>query len=139
MKADIKSKDLRHCYDRDHPSSFTLELEQIVANVSMVSLELIVSQTGVPVSADHKHSLIKLSISTDQQANSSSSGCSSLSLSPHLSASQTQQLRLSPAVRLYLCAALDSGDWIRLAAGLRLNNLVIDWLKVTPAYTTNEQ
>ena len=131
VKADIKSKDLRNCFDRDHPASFTLELEQIVASVSSVSLELIVSQTGVNITADHKHSLVKLSVSTDQ-ANSqrSSSGCSSLSQSPHLTSSH--QLRLSPAVRLYLCSALDPGDWIRLAAGLRLNHLIIDWLKVWP-------
>ena len=40
------------------------------------------------------------------------------------------QLRLSPAVRLYLCAALDSGDWTRLAAGLRISRHIVAWLEV---------
>ena len=40
------------------------------------------------------------------------------------------QLRLSPAVRMYLCAALDSGDWTRLAAGLRLSGHIVAWLEV---------
>lgn len=31
---------------------------------------------------------------------------------------------------MYLCAALDSGDWTRLAAGLRLSGHIVAWLEV---------
>ena len=47
-----------------------------------------------------------------------------------LTPQMSPQLRLSPAVRMYLCAALDSGDWTRLAAGLRLSGHIISWLEV---------
>ena len=60
IKSDIKARDLLLCYDRDSPAHFTLELEQIVSNVTNVGLELVVSQTGTNVSQDNKHSMIKL-------------------------------------------------------------------------------
>ena len=46
------------------------------------------------------------------------------------------QLRLSTAVRMYLCAALDSGDWTRLAAGLRLSGHIVSWLEVIISLTS---
>ena len=129
VKSEIKSKEFKNCYNRDQPSHFTLEIEQIVASVNTVSLELVVSQTVASISPEQKHSVFKLSLSTDQSSSQqSSSGCSSLSLSPHC---QAPTLRLSPAVRMYLCAALDSGDWTRLAAGLRFSTSLITWMEVT--------
>jgi len=106
IKSDIKARDLLLCYDRDSPANFTLELEQIVSNVTNVGLELVVSQTGTNVSQDNKHSMIKLSLNTNQSSSArSSSGCSSLSLSPPCPP-PSGQLRLSPAVSL-LC----TGQW----------------------------
>ena len=135
IKSDIKARDLLLCYDRDSPAHFALELEQIVSNVTSVSLELVVSQTGTNVSQDNKHSMIKLSLNTNQSSSArSSSGCSSLSLSPPCPP-PSGQLRLSPAVRMYLCAALDNGDWTRLAAGLRLSSHLTSWMETQTSPT----
>ena len=135
IKSDIKARDLLLCYDRDSPAHFTLELEQIVSNVTNVGLELVVSQTGTNVSQDNKHSMIKLSLNTNQSSSArSSSGCSSLSLSPPCPP-PSGQLRLSPAVRMYLCAALDNGDWTRLAAGLRLSRHLTSWMETQASPT----
>ena len=136
VKAEIKARDLRLCYDRDQPAMFSLELEQIVSSLTSVSLELIVSQAGPGVSKDSKHCLVRLSLSTDQQnSNRSSSGCSSQSTSPQ--SAPSTQLRLSPAVRLYLSSSLDPapGDWRRLAAGLRLSSDLVSWLESQPSPT----
>ena len=35
---------------------------------------------------------------------------------------------------MYLCAALDSGDWPRLAAGLRLSGHIVAWLEVMASH-----
>ena len=57
-----------------------LELEQIAPAMTEVGLELIVTQGGPSVSQDNKHSMVKLSLNTDQSSSQrSSSGCSSLS------------------------------------------------------------
>ena len=135
VKAEIKGRDLRLCYDREHPAMFLLELEQIVSSQSSVSVELIVSQTGPGVSKDWRHCLVRLSLSTaDQNSARSSSGCSSLSTSPQ--SPPSSQLRLSPAVRLYLATSLDpSGDWRRLLAGLRLPASLLGWLELQPRPT----
>ena len=136
VKAEIKARDLKLCYDREQPAMFSLELEQIVSSLHSVSLELIVSQSGPGISKESKHSLVRLTISTDQQSsNRSSSGCSSLSTSPQ--SPPSSQLRLSPAVRLYLSSSLDSppANWRLLAAGLRLPADLVTWLDSQPSPT----
>lgn len=42
---------------------------------------------------------------------------------------------ISPLVRLYLAAALDPGDWRRVAAGLRLGRGCSSWLETRPSPT----
>ena len=80
VKAEIKARDIRNCFNRDHPSTFVLELEQIAPAMTEVGLELIVTQGGSGIAQDNKHSIVKLSLSTDQSSSQrSSSGCSSLS------------------------------------------------------------
>ena len=80
VKAEIKARDVRNCFNREHPACFVLELEQIAPAMSEVSLEVIVTQSGPSISQDNKHSMVKLSLSTDQSSSQrSSSGCSSLS------------------------------------------------------------
>ena len=135
VKAEIKARDLKVCYDREQPAMFVLELEQIVSSQTSVSVELIVSQSGPGVSKDWRHCLVRLSLSTADQQNSnrSSSGCSSLSTSPQ--SPPSSQLRLSPAVRLYLATSLDQGDWRRLLAGLRLPASLLSWLELQPSPT----
>ena len=136
VKAEIKARDLKVCYDREQPAMFVLELEQIVSSLTSVSVELIVSQSGPGVSKDSKHSLVRLTLSTADQQNSnrSSSGCSSLSTSPQ--SPPSSQLRLSPAVRLYLATSLDpGGDWRSLLAGLRLPASLLGWLETQPSPT----
>ena len=80
VKAEIKARDVRNCFTRDHHANFVLELEQIAPGVTEVCLELVVSQGGATIAQDNKHSMVKLSLSTDQSSSQrSSSGCSSLS------------------------------------------------------------
>ena len=80
VKAEIKARDVRNCFNRERPAAFVLELEQIAPAMSEVCLEVIVTQGGPSISADNKHSMVKLSLSTDQSSSQrSSSGCSSLS------------------------------------------------------------
>ena len=67
VKAEIKARDVRNCFNRGRPAAFLLELEQIAPAMSEVCLEVIVTQGGSSISADNKHSIVKLSLSSNSQ------------------------------------------------------------------------